>query len=703
MVRTRSERETAAPRAPAGHNAPMPATLQPDPAASPLAALLARPFAARLALAALVAIAFGTALQAGLVLDAPGVIAQDPRLHGLDGASITDILFDDAGGDERATAGYRPLTTLSYALQYAGLGCGVEPFGYALGNVLLHLLNVLLLHACLCRATTNRIVAFAAAALWAVHPLASEAVANLVGRADLIAACGVLCGYALFLDGGDGPFSRLRSVGIALAQLLAVGGKESGIVLMPLLVLADLCKNERAPWRQRIGDAHFWTVAALVLWAILRAIAVDSIPTPSAADNPLLLLPLWQSVLAASLLLLRYLCVVFWPASLSCDWSFDALPVTEPWFVWAGVAATGASIAVVVIALRHRATSPTVAFLALAWFVALAPVANVAMRIGTVFGERLAYLPMAMPIALACIAARRLRPHVATALLVACLAALATRANLRNLEWRSNETLWTAAVATAPGSFKTHGSYAVALHERAVRDNAVAARIDDVLRHAETARDIALRLPARDVPADTLVNHAAFLRVKASVVAESERAAWRKRAREEYDRAIDVEREALAADGAAADARHGSFRLWLAHGQFLGEEREHERAVASLRRAVELAPMPETLLALADAALAAGNAREAALAAGRATLVDSTSMLAWQAMQRAFEQWKPGGVAVVRRQDGSPGFNTKQDGLRSLLIDAAKAQRAALRAIGQHKAADQFAKRAGATLGVRID
>jgi hypothetical protein len=78
MVRTRSERQTAAPRARAGHNAPMPATLQHDPAASPLAALLARPFVARLAFAALVAIAFGTALQAGLVLDAPGVIAQSP-------------------------------------------------------------------------------------------------------------------------------------------------------------------------------------------------------------------------------------------------------------------------------------------------------------------------------------------------------------------------------------------------------------------------------------------------------------------------------------------------------------------------------------------------------------------------------------------------------------------------------------------------
>ena len=676
---------------------------QSDLAASPIAAMLARPVAARTVLAALVAIAFGTALQAGLVLDAPSVIAQDPRLHGLDGARLADILFDDLGGDARATAGYRPFTTLSYALQYAGLGCGVEPFGYALGNVLLHLLNVWLLHACLCRAMPSRVVAFAAAALWAVHPLASEAVANLVGRADLLAACGVLCGYALYLGGGNAPFSRMRSVGIALAQLLAVGGKESGIVLMPLLVLADLCKQERAPWRQRIGDVHFWTIAALVLWAILRAIAVDSIPTPSAADNPLLLLPAWQSMAAASLLLLGYLQVVILPASMSCDWSFDALPVTKPWFIWAGVAALLAQAAIVVVALRRRSSAPTVAFFVLAWFVTFAPVANVALRIGTVFGERLAYLPMAMPIALACMANLRSRPKVAAALLASCLVALAVETNLRNLEWRSQESLWEAAVATAPGSFKAHGSYAVALHERAVRDNAVAARIDDVLLHAQTARDIALRLPPRDVPADTLVNYAAFLRVKASVVAEPERAEWRQRARDEYERAIELERQALATDTATTDARRGSFRLWLAHGQFLAEERDLERALPSLQRAVDLAPMPESLLALADASLSAGKSRDASIAAGRAVLVDGSSMRAWETLQRAFAQWKPGSVAVVRQKDGSPGFNTKQDGLRSLLVDAAKAQREAMRALGQHKAADQFARQAGAALGVRIE
>ncbi len=681
----------------------MTANPQPDLAASPFADWLASRVAARAALAALVTLAFGTALQAGLVLDAPSVIGQDPRLHGLDSQRLADILFDDFGGEARTTAGYRPLTTLSYALQYSGFGCGVAPFGYALGNVLLHLLNVFLLHACLRRATNSNALAFAAAALWAVHPIASEAVANVVGRADLIAACGVLCGYALFLGGGDGPYSRTRKAGIALAQLLAVGGKESGIVLMPLLLLGDLCKPGRAPWRQRIGDVHAWTLAALVLWAILRAIAIDAIPAPSAADNPLLILPLWQSLGAAALLQLRYAYVILWPASLSCDWSFDALPVTEPWFVWSGVFALVAQVWIAVIALRRRTSAPTTAFLALAWFVAFAPVANVATRIGTVFGERLAYLPMAMLIALVCVAASRVRQRVAMTLLAACVIALAARTNLRNLEWHSQETLWQAAVATAPSSFKAHGSYSVALHERAVRESAVASHIDEVLLHAEAARDIALRLPPRDVPADTLVNYAAFLRVKVAAVAEADRPQWRQRARSEYERAIDLEKQALAAAGTEPDALHGSFRLWLAHGQFLAEERDHERATQSLLRAVDLAPTPEALLALADASLASGKSRDAAIAAARAVLVDNSTLRAWDTLQRAFSEWKPGGVAVTNRQDGSPVFNTKQDGLRHLLIDAAKAQREAMRARGHHKAADIFHRRAQASLGLRLD
>jgi hypothetical protein len=78
-------------------------------------------------------------------------------------------------------------------------------------------------------------------------------------------------------------------------------------------------------------------------------------------------------------------------------------------------------------------------------------------------------------------------------------------------------------------------------------------------------------------------------------------------------------------------------------------------------------------------------------------------MRGYELLQRAFAQWKPGGVAVIRRPDGSPGFNAKQDGLRSLLVDAAKAQAAAMRELGQHKAADRFTRQASATLGLRLD
>ena len=57
-------------------------------------------------------------------------------------------------------------------------------------------------------------MAFATAAIWAVHPLSTEAVTNIVGRADLLAALAVLGGFLLYLKSRDAD-------GVARAAWLA--------------------------------------------------------------------------------------------------------------------------------------------------------------------------------------------------------------------------------------------------------------------------------------------------------------------------------------------------------------------------------------------------------------------------------------------------------------------------------------------------
>ena len=88
---------------------------------------------------------------------------------------------------------FRPLVNASYALDR--WLWSYRPFGYHLTNVVLHAAVVVLLYAWIRRFLSDagadgdsRLPAFAAAALFAVHPLQSEAVAYMSGRSEVLCA-----------------------------------------------------------------------------------------------------------------------------------------------------------------------------------------------------------------------------------------------------------------------------------------------------------------------------------------------------------------------------------------------------------------------------------------------------------------------------------------------------------------------------------
>src|SRR6266852_6324738 len=80
----------------------------------------------------------------------------------------------------------RPLVNISYAIDRALRGA--TPIGFHVTNVLLHMLNVMLLFTLSRRLTDDRdrgvLVAFAAAVLFATHPMMTEAVGYITGRSS---------------------------------------------------------------------------------------------------------------------------------------------------------------------------------------------------------------------------------------------------------------------------------------------------------------------------------------------------------------------------------------------------------------------------------------------------------------------------------------------------------------------------------------
>src|SRR6185369_9364658 len=135
---------------------------------------------AAVALAVLTLLAFSNSFSAGFPLDNKGLILQDARVHEATSHNI-DLILQHSYWWPRGNSGlYRPVTTLSYLFNYAILGSGDRPAGYHWVNFLLHLVNVLLLFRLASKLIGDFWPAASLAGLWAVHPVLTESVTNIV-------------------------------------------------------------------------------------------------------------------------------------------------------------------------------------------------------------------------------------------------------------------------------------------------------------------------------------------------------------------------------------------------------------------------------------------------------------------------------------------------------------------------------------------
>jgi protein O-mannosyl-transferase len=422
-----------------------------------------------LAIWGLVLIAYSNSFQGALVFDSAPVIARDPRIRQATLENIESIL---TGGYwyVNATAGlYRPLTTFSYLLNYAVLGNGPGPVGYHWVNFALHEVNVALVYALGVLIFGETLPAVALAAIWGLHPLLTESVANIAGRADLLAALGVLAGLLCHARGASatGRSGMARLAGLAAAQTVALFSKESGVVIPGIMLLYDLTWSERAKWRRRL-PAYAVVALPLAVFFSLRAsfgmrMLIDY------AENPLVSAGFWTTRLTAVKVVGKYLWLFLWPAHLSADYSYNAVPL----FGWrlsnwedakaliALAAVLSAALLALLLATHWRRTGKPLLFFLVFFFVALSPTSNLIVLIGSIMAERFLYLP-SVGLAGCVVAAvyglgrRRLAAPVAWAALGLVCLVFTARTHTRNFDWQDGLSLWTSTVDVCPGSARPH-------------------------------------------------------------------------------------------------------------------------------------------------------------------------------------------------------------------------------------------------------
>ncbi|KAL8595571.1 hypothetical protein ACOMHN_025608 [Nucella lapillus] len=452
---------------------------------------------------------------------------------------LWSLLEHDFWGNKlnnRSHKSYRPLTVLTYRWNYYLAG-GLHPIGFHIVNILLHgvvsilflsVFSVLLdrhsLHGGTARfsGSTSRgservsKAAFLSALLFAVHPVHTENVAGLVGRADLLCAVFFLLSFlsyaAACVDGDEegGWFRPPRVrwgplVCSGLCCFMATFSKEQGITVIgvcfvydfmvvsgldPLRVIgvkssptskSSLQQNghsshtqELSPWVRCLLHRLFFLVTAAFIFLLLRLQVMGlSPPTFQVPDNP-------HSFVEGALyrgLNYNYLYSInAWlllnPWWLCFDWSMGCVPTITSlgdarlvcvFVLWAVIGY------IIFHALRgeigHEKRCVVLGLSVLV--IPFLPASNLLFRVGFVIAERNLYLPSAGFCLLVTLGAVRLSsyPHlrqargggvmVAAGLTVLC-ALYVTRCVHRSQHWRGELPLYMEGEKVCPLNGKVH-------------------------------------------------------------------------------------------------------------------------------------------------------------------------------------------------------------------------------------------------------
>ncbi len=432
----------------------------PDRAAGERARLGA---AAAAVLALLAVVPFLNGLTADFTFDDVTIVRDNPRLAspGKVGEIFTTHYF---GGPLANGKNYRPVVLLTYAVQR--WTTGTDPFPFHLVNVLLHAGTTFLFAAWLLALGMPRAPSLSAAALFAVVPIHTEAVTGIVGRAELLVAFLVFLSALLFLRAtDDGP--RLRSfayAGALAAFLVALFTKEHAVVLPGVVVLGELLRRGGSePLARRLRQralAAAGLLGPIAAFVAVRALYVGSglVAKGSAffeLDNPLVTLSAPLRAANGLWLLLRYAAKTLVPLGLSADHSAHALPLSLSLSDPRALAGTFGVAALAALAVLSARRLPLAA-LGLGLFLgAFFPTSNVPFPIGTIFAERLAYLPSAgllAAVAGLCAALPLASIGFRRALLAVALVTYAATTVERNEVLRNDESLFADLLVKVPRS-----------------------------------------------------------------------------------------------------------------------------------------------------------------------------------------------------------------------------------------------------------
>ncbi|KAK3583356.1 hypothetical protein CHS0354_038972 [Potamilus streckersoni] len=490
-------------------------------------------------------VCFCSSYDGNFVFDDSEAIVNNKDL--LPESSITDLFYHDFWGNKldskTSHKSYRPLTVLTYRFSHV-LSGGLNPIAFHVPNIVLNaIISVLILgifsilFGGYALDTESGRPLFSApksallcAVLFAVHPVHTESVAGVVGRADLLCALLFLLSFYLYIKAcAKSPYEEddklivyrpeVFSVPLLLTSMvlccLSVLCKEQGITVIGLCSVYDIIVICRVDFLRLVGirttsgnngvngnnqlkekDFRPWVLSLIKrhIFLFLTAVAIlvfrwrimgSTPPTFQVFDNP----HSFTNGTFIRALNYNYLYSInAWllinPWWLCFDWSMGCIPVIQTVSDPRNIA-TGAFWIVMAFLIYNcvkgqitqdqRTLTIALAFIVVPFL----PASNIFFRVGFVIAERILYLSSAgfcmlivLGVRYVCVNYQQFIKMIK--LFLAFLIGICMiRCVQRSIEWKDEMSLFVSGVKVCPGNAKVHYNIAKLNADRGNTDYAI--------------------------------------------------------------------------------------------------------------------------------------------------------------------------------------------------------------------------------------
>lgn len=469
---------------------------------------------------------YWNSLFCGFVFDDVSAILDNKDLRPT--TPLKNLFLNDFWGtpmsEERSHKSYRPLTVLTFRLNY--LFSELNSSSYHLLNVVLHaVVCVLFLH--FCRLLLDRSTSLIATLLFAVHPIHTEAVTGVVGRAELLSSIFLLAAFLAYTKSKGTDHSIVWTPIIFTVFLVAVATlcKEQGITVigicciyevfvaqgftLPMLIdtLLQVLRGKDGfpyPVLQTLLKLIVLIISTLLLVIIRVQVIQSQLPVFTRFDNPAAVSSTPSRQLTFNYLLPVNAWLLLNPSELCCDWTMGTIPLVESLLDPRNLATLVFYTFLSFMAyhsLWYNHSSAKIIMMALSLIVLpFIPASNLFFPVGFVVAERVLYVPsMGFCVLVAygfkLLSQRGALKKMSWLLMGILLTTHAVKTFNRNWDWESEYTLFTSALKVNRNNAKLWNNVGHALenqnsYERALRYFLQATRVqpDDIGAHMNVGR-----------------------------------------------------------------------------------------------------------------------------------------------------------------------------------------------------------------------